>query len=96
MALRRADIDEMLHHHGFVAGCGPHEGGTKARKLGDALQDVRALHGIDHGIRQGGEGVIRGSQQDAAQPDNIAGDGKRDDLAATIGQQLITASPASL
>ena len=66
------DVDKVLDHHGFVAGGGPHERRPETRKLGDTFQYARTLHGADHRIRQGREGMIRGSQQDAAQPDTVA------------------------
>ena len=50
----------------------------------------------DHRIRQGGEGMVSGSQQDAAQPHAIAGYWKRDDLTAAVRKILVTARPASL
>ncbi len=40
--------------------------------------------------------MVGRTQQDAAQPDNIAGDRERDDLAPTIGQQLEAAGPTGL
>jgi hypothetical protein len=40
--------------------------------------------------------MIRRSQQDAAQADNVAGDGERDDLASTVPERLETSSPARL
>ena len=70
--------------------------GTQPRILGDALHDVRALHGIDHGIRQRRKGMIRGPQQNAAQPDDVAGDRKGNDLTPTVGQYLEAAGPARL
>jgi hypothetical protein len=58
------------------------------------LQDVRALHGADHRIRQGGEGMVRGSQQDAAQPYTVAGYGKGDDRRLPLGRSQLQAQPA--
>jgi hypothetical protein len=40
--------------------------------------------------------MIRSPQQNAAQSHDVARDGKRDDLAAPIRQQLVTAGPAHL
>jgi hypothetical protein len=90
MALRRP-IDEVLDDHGFVARSCPHERCSQARNVGDALHDVRALDGINNGVGQRRERVIRRSQQDAAQPDNIAGD--RNDRPQVIGRSAHSPTP---
>ncbi len=90
------NVDEVLDDHGLVSGRSPQERCSETRELGDAFQDVRALHRTDHRIRQGGEGMVRGSQQDAAQSHTVAGNWKGDDLTLAIGQVLVTAGPASL
>ena len=68
----------------------------KSRVFGHAFQYVWALNGGDHCISQGGERMIRGSQEDAAETYTVAGNRKGDDLTCTIGQQLVTAGPATL
>src|SRR4029077_1098169 len=40
--------------------------------------------------------MIRSPQQDAAQSHDVAGDGKGDDLAGPVWQQLVAAGPARL
>ena len=66
------DGDKVIDSQRFVQGGSPKDCCPETRVLVEALQYVFSLHGTDHHISQGREGMIRHSQHDAAQPYTVA------------------------
>ncbi len=91
-----ADADQVLDHHRLVARGGPQDGGSQARQPLEGGKHPLGRHLGDDDVGDGLGGMIGGSQEDAAQADEVARHADVDHLPAAIGQQLVAAGPALL
>jgi hypothetical protein len=68
-----AEIDEMLHHHRLVPRGRPEDRGREPWRAREGVEDVGGQHlgGLDPG--DGLDAVIGGAEQDAAEPEEVAG-----------------------
>ena len=96
MALRLTAVHQMLDQHRLVARGGPQERQAEPGLLLERRHQLPRRH-LDHrDVGDRGEAVVGGTQQDAAQADDVARDREVDHLPPTVRQQLVGTGPAIL